>query len=159
MIVGMRPLPPTRLNHRRHVDATPPDVWAVLRAPRRWPEFDVALARVDGAADQATEGQRLLAVGRGLPVRIPIDVRRVVPRKALRLTVHALPGLREEVEHVLVPAARGGTDVVAVTQADGPLAPLAFLPLWLLRGVTLRLLARRAEEEQRRRLRAASGAA
>ncbi|HMA46990.1 MAG TPA: hypothetical protein VKP11_07310, partial [Frankiaceae bacterium] len=132
---------------------------AVLRAPRRWPKFDVLLARVSGGGEEAAEGQRLLAVGRGLPVRIPIDVRRVVPRKALHLTVHTLPGLREEVERVLVPAARGGTDVVTVIRADGPLAPLALLPLWLCAAITLRRLARRAEEERRRRLRAASGVA
>lgn len=155
----MSPLLPARLSHRRHAQATPPDVWAVLRTPRRWPEFNVLLARVSGGGDEAAEGQRLLAVGRGLPARIPIDVRWVVPRKALHLTVHTLPGLREEVEHVLVPAARGGTDVVAVIRVDGPLAPLALLPLWLCAGITLWRLARRAEEEQRRRLRAASGVA
>ncbi|HMA47234.1 MAG TPA: hypothetical protein VKP11_08555, partial [Frankiaceae bacterium] len=69
----MSPLLPARLSHRRHAEATPPDVWAVLRAPRRWPEFHGLLARVSGAGEEAVEGQRLLAVCRGLPARIPTD--------------------------------------------------------------------------------------
>ena len=32
------------------------------------------LSRVEGAADTAMEGQRLLGIGRGVPVRIPLAV-------------------------------------------------------------------------------------
>src|SRR4051794_38477915 len=67
---------PTRVHHQILCDATPPDVWTVLREPQRWPEFEATLARVEGAAGHAAEGQRLLGVGRGFPVRIPLDVRR-----------------------------------------------------------------------------------
>src|SRR5215213_2422574 len=66
---------PTRATHQILCDATPPDVWSLLREPQRWPEMEPALARVEGAAGHAVEGQRLLGVGRGVPVRIPLDVR------------------------------------------------------------------------------------
>ena len=98
---------PTRLHHQILTDATPPDVWTVLRDPHRWPEFEAMLARVEGAGGHVAEGQRLLGVARGWPMRIPLDVRRVVPRKALHLTVYSVPGLREELDIMLVPATRG----------------------------------------------------
>jgi hypothetical protein len=150
---------PTRLHHQILTDATPPDVWTVLRDPHRWPEIEGLLARVEGAAGHAVEGQRLLGVARGWPVRIPINVRRVVPRKALHLTVYSIPGLREELDIMLVPATRGGTQITFLVRLYGPLATAAILPAWFGSGMTARLLARAAEREQRRRLRETSGVA
>lgn len=150
---------PSRLHHQILCEATPPDVWTLLRDPRRWPEVEPLLARVEGAAGHAVEGQRLLGIGRAVPVRIPLDVRRVVPRKALHVTVHSIPGLREELDIVLVPATRGGTQITFLVRLAGPLASAAVLPVWFGAGVTARLLAKAAEREQRRRLRETSGVA
>ncbi len=150
---------PRAVSHRLTCGAPPADVWTVLRDPRRWPEFDLAFERVTGAAGDVAEGQRLLGVSRGGMMRVPIDVRRVVPRKALRILVHTVPGLRQQVEHVLVPTARGGTEITVVVRAEGPLALAALLPLWATSGVTTRLLARAAEREHRRRLRTVSAVA
>jgi hypothetical protein len=150
---------PTRVHHQILTDATPPDVWTVLREPQRWPEVEAMLSRVEGAAGHAMEGQRLLGIGRGVPMRIPLDVRRVVPRKALHLTIHSVPGLREELDIVLVPATRGGTQITFLVRLSGPLASAAVLPVWLGSGMTARLLAKAAEREQRRRLRETSGVA
>lgn len=150
---------PTRLHHQILTDATPPDVWTVLRDPHRWPEIEAMLARVEGAGGHVAEGQRLLGVARGWPMRIPLDVRRVVPRKALHLTVYSVPGLREELDIMLVPATRGGTQITVLVRLYGPLATAAVLPAWLGSGMTARLLAKAAEREQRRRQRETSGVA
>jgi hypothetical protein len=150
---------PTRISHQILCEATPPDVWTVLREPQRWPEFEATLARVEGAAGHAVEGQRLLGVGRAVPIRIPLDVRRVVPRKALHVTVHSIPGLREEIDIVLVPATRGGTQITVLVRLSGPLAAAMILPVWFGSGMTMRLLAKAGEREQRRRLRETTGVA
>jgi hypothetical protein len=155
----LRALLPSRVSRQISCSAPPPDVWTVLREPQRWPEFEPFLARVEGAAGYAAEGQRLLGVGRAVPVRIPLDVRRVVPRKALHVRVHSMPGLREDLDIVLVPATQGGTQITFVVRLSGPLAPAAVLPLWISSGVTAKLLVRAAEREQRRRLRESSGVA
>ncbi len=162
-VVPTRLLPsrvlPTRIHHQILCDATPPDVWTVLRDPHRWPEFEATLTRVEGAASHAVEGQRLLGVGRAVPIRIPLDVRRVVPRKALHVTVHSIPGLREEIDIVLVPATRGGTQITLLVRLSGPLAAAMVLPVWFGSGMTARLLVKAAEREQRRRLRETPGVA
>jgi hypothetical protein len=155
----MHTLLPSRVSHQVPCAAPPPDVWAALREPRRWSDFEPFLARVEGAAGYAVEGQRLVGVARGWPLRIPLDVRRVVPRRALHVTVHVLPGLREEVDFVLLPATHGGTEITLVVRVSGPLATAALIPLWFSSAITARLLARAAEREQRRRLREASGVA
>lgn len=155
----MASLLPHVVSHRLTCTAPPADVWTVLRDPRRWPEFDFALDRVTGAAGDVVEGQRLLAVSRGGLMRIPIDVRRVVPKRALRIVVHTLPGLREHVEHILVPTARGGTELTVVVRTEGPLALGALGPLWVTSALTERLLSRAAEREHRARLRGAQGVA
>src|SRR3954469_9686373 len=129
---------PTRVTHQILSDATPPDVWAVLRDPHRWSEAEPLLARGEGGAGQARGGQRLLGVGRGVPVRIPLDVRRVVPRKALHVTIHTVPGLREELDIVLVPATRGGTQITFHVRLHGPLAGPAVLAVWFRTGMTAR---------------------
>ena len=150
---------PTRLHHQILTDATPPDVWTVLGDPQRWPDIEAMLARVVGAGGYVAEGQRLLGVARGWPMRIPLDVRRVVPRKALHLTVYSVPGLREELDIMLVPAARGGTQITVLVRLYGPLATAAVIPAWFGSAMTARLLAKAAEREQRRRLRETSGVA
>jgi hypothetical protein len=148
-----------RISHRVHTSAPPPDVWAVLSQPRRWPEFELSLTRVHGAADVAAQGQRLVAISRGFGLRLPVDVGHVIPRKALLVRVRVMPGLTEDVEYVLVPAARGGTDITVIVSAAGPLARAALLPLWSNAAFGVRLLARRAVDERRHRLRSTGGAA
>lgn len=142
-----------------HTPAPPADVWAVLSQPRRWPEFELSLARVHGAAGAAVQGQRLVAISRGLGLRLPVDVGPVVSRKSLLVRVRLLPGLAHDVEYVLVPAARGGTDITVIVTTSGPLARAALVPLWSNAALGVRLLARRAVEERRQRLRSAGGAA
>lgn len=155
----IRALLPRRVTHQIACQAPPPDVWSVLREPQRWPEFEPFLSRVEGAAGHAVEGQRLLGVARAVPLRIPLDVRRVVPRKTLSVRVHSLPGLREDLEIMLVPATRGGTQITIVTHLSGPLATGALVPRWVMSGVTARLLVRAAERAQQLRLRDSSGVA
>jgi hypothetical protein len=82
-----------------------------------------------------------------------------VPRKALHVTVHSIPGLREEIDIVLVPATRGGTQITVLVRLTGPLAAAMVLPVWLGSGMTARLLVKAAEREQRRRLRETPGVA
>ena len=60
-------------------------------------------------------------------------------------TAQLLPGLAEEVEHLLIPQASGGTLVTARITLHGPLALPALLPRWVFRTLTVRLLARAAE--------------
>jgi len=150
---------PRAVSHRVTCGAPPADVWTVLCDPRRWPEFDLAFERVTGAAGEVAEGQRLLGVTRGGMMRVPIDVRRVVPRKALRILVHTVPGLRQQVEYVMVPTARGGTEITVVVRTEGPLAVAALPALWVSSAVTARMLTRAAEREHRRRLRSVSSVA
>ena len=131
----------------------------MLSEPRRWPEFELSLIRVDGVAGAAAQGQRLVAISRGFGLRLPVDVGHVIPRKALLVRVRLMPGLTEDVEYVLVPAARGGTDVTVIVTTSGPLARVALLPLWSNAAFGVRLLGRRAIDERRERLRSAGGAA
>ena len=148
-----------RISHRVHTPAPPPDVWAVLSHPRRWPDFELALTRVHGVAGAAAEGQRLVAVTRGLGLRLPVDVIQVVTRKALLVRIRVLPGLTEDVEYVLVPAARGGTDITVIVRTTGPLSRAVLLPVWTSSALGVRMLARRAMEARRQRLRSSGGAA
>jgi hypothetical protein len=148
-----------RISHRVHTSAPLPDVWAVLSEPQRWPEFELSLARVEGVAGSAAQGQRLVAISRGFGLRLPVDIGHVVPRKALLARVRLLPGYTEDVEYVLVPAARGGTDITVIVSAAGPLARIALLPVWGNAALGVRLLARRAVDERRHRLRSTGGAA
>jgi hypothetical protein len=131
----------------------------VLSHPERWPEFELSLARVHGAPESAAQGQRLVAITRGLGLRLPVDVGHVIPRKALLARVRLLPGLTEDIEYVLVPAARGGTDITVIVTAAGPLARAMLLPLWSNAAFGVRMLARRAVDERRQRLRSTGGAA
>lgn len=145
-----------RLSHRVRTSGSAADVWSLLGEPRSWPRFDVALARILGASGAVVQGQRLVAITRGVPLRIPVDVVRVVPQRAVRLRVAAAPGLREAIEYLLVPAPRGGTQVSLTVELDGPMARAAAPAAWGSSAASARLLARRAAQMRRARLRAGS---
>jgi hypothetical protein len=131
------------------------DVWAMLSHPGRWPEFEPLVQLVAGPdgelpADlEARAGQHFRAWLRMSPFELPIVVDHVVNRSSLVVTVKLLPGLAEEVEHLVIPSASGGSLLTVRITLHGPLAVRALLPRWLLRVVTVRLLARAAEGELR----------
>jgi uncharacterized protein YndB with AHSA1/START domain len=133
-----------RFVHRATTSAPPAEVWALLGCPDRWPEFDIRLRRVRGADGPAEAGQHLLAIARVVGLPVPLDVDEAVPGQRLRLTVHLAPGLREVVTFELVEVLRGGTTITSTTVVQGPFARLAKVPLWVGRGVIVRLLAIRA---------------
>ena len=135
-----------------------PAVWAVLAHPDRWAEFDPFVRAVEPSPDEPRDpgsasaetwevvaGEKVLAHMRLLRRQLPVDVDHVVNRSSLATTTQLVPGLAEEVEHLLIPQASGGTLVTARITLRGPLAVPALLPRWLLRSVAVRLLARTAE--------------
>ena len=138
-----------RLTHRVHTDATPAQVWEVLGDPRRWPQFELGLRSVRGAHGSAATGQRLIGLSRVASLGIPLDVLEAHAPSRLVLLVHVLPGLRQEVTHVVTPAARGGSDLVVSVVVDGPLARASVVPSYLASGLTARLLAHRADRVAR----------
>ncbi len=134
------------------------EVWAVLADPQRWAEFEPFLGDVTpmggspadpvAGTDQPPAlraGQRLFARLRFLPFELPVEVDHVVSRSTLAVTSRLLPGLTEEVEHLLIPASSGGAVVTVRLTLHGPLAVPALIPRLLLRTLTVRLLARAAE--------------
>jgi hypothetical protein len=131
------------------------EVWAVLSHPRRWPEFEPLVQLVAGpqgelAADAEVEtGQQLRALLRMSPFELPIVVDHVVDRSSLVITAKLFPGLAEEVEHLVIPSASGGSQVTVRITLHGLLAVPALLPRWMLRALTVRLLARAAESRLR----------
>lgn len=136
------------------------DVWAVLAHPERWAEFDPFVRAVEPAdQDAGTEsggfdvmaGQQLLAQVRLSRRQVPVEVDHVVNRSSLATTAQLFHGLAEEVEHVLIPQASGGTLVTARFTLHGPLALPALLPRWVFRAMTVRLLAHAAEGRLRQR--------
>jgi hypothetical protein len=137
------------------------DVWAVLAHPERWVEFDpfVRAARPaeqnadpeSGGGFDIVAGQQLLAQVRLSRRQLPVEVDHVVNRSSLVTTAALLHGLAEEVEHVLIPQASGGTLVTARITLHGPLALPALVPRWVFRAMTVRLLARAAEGGLRKR--------
>jgi hypothetical protein len=147
----------TRASAGAHARSAAPvsEVWAVLSHPRRWPEFEPLVRLVAGpegelAADVEVErGQHLRALLRMSPFELPLVVDHVVTRSSLVVTAKLLPGLAEEVEHLVIPSASGGSLLTVRITLHGPLAVPALLPRWLLRALTVRLLARTAEGELR----------
>jgi hypothetical protein len=144
-----------------------PAVWDVLAHPDRWVEFDPFLRAVepsDPGPDEDTHpdthpdtwevvaGQQVLGQLRLLRWRLPIDIDHVVNRSSLATSAHLLRGLDEEVEHLLIPQASGGTLVAARITLHGPLALPAIVPRWIFHSLAVRLLARTAENELRSRL-------
>jgi hypothetical protein len=147
------------------------EVWAALAHPARWVEFDPFMRGIEpdgqrsdpagdareaeGNASDALEvavGQQLTAHLRLLRVQIPVEVEHVVNRSSLATSAQLLPGLEEDVEHLLIPQASGGTLVTARITLHGPLALPALLPRWVFRSLAVRLLARTAENGLRERL-------
>jgi hypothetical protein len=131
------------------------EVWAVLAHPTRWPEFEPLVQLVtgpEGELDETVEveiGQQLRALLRLSPFELPIVVDHVVTRSSMVITAKLLPGLAEEVEHLVIPSASGGSLLSVRITLHGPLALPALLPRWLLRALTVRLLAHAAEGELR----------
>jgi hypothetical protein len=133
-----------------------PSVWAVLAHPERWTEFDPFLRAVEPFGDSDSEswevvaGEQVLAQVRLFRRQIPVEIDHVVHRSSLATTAQLFHGLAEEVEHLLIPQASGGTLVTARITLHGPLALPALLPRWIFRSLAVRLLARTAENELRR---------
>jgi hypothetical protein len=138
-----------------------PAVWAVLAHPERWAEFDPFVRAVEPSPQMPHEddtdtwevvaGEQVLAQVRLLRRQIPVDVDHVVNRSSLATTARLFHGLAEEVEHLLIPQASGGTLVTARITLHGPLALPALLPRWIFRSLAVRLLARTAENALRGR--------
>lgn len=136
--------------HRVHTSASAAQVWALLDDPCSWPRLDLMLRRVDGANGPVRPGDRLMAHGLVAGVRMPVDVVEADPPHRLVLLVHTAPGLRELLTLEVTTAMRGGCDLEVSVVVEGPLAPLAVVPLHLARGLTARVLAVRAGRSARR---------
>lgn len=148
-----------RLAHRVSTSATPAQVWELLGAPARWPEFDPFLRRISGAPVSVRTGQTLLGIARFSAVRVPIDVVDAVTEQRLELFVHTAPGVRHRLVTELTPHVRGGCSVRVSATVEGLFAPAAVTPLWLADGLVARLLAVQAEREARAARRNGRGAA
>ena len=144
-----------RLRQRARTTATPSQVWEVLGDPARWPEFEPLLRRVRGGHGRVVAGAALVGVGHVASLGIPIDVVEAVPPSRLVLRVHVAPGVVETVTFDVVPLVQGGSDLRLGVVVDGLFARLAVAPLWLASGLTVRLLAVRAERIARAARRAA----
>ncbi|HEX4015816.1 MAG TPA: SRPBCC family protein [Frankiaceae bacterium] len=138
-----------------------PAVWAVLAHPQRWVEFDPSLRSVEPSSAEAGDepdtwevaaGEQVLGQMRLWGWQIPVDIEHVVDRSSLATTAHLFHGLDEEVEHLLIPQASGGTLVTARITLHGPLAVPAIVPRWIFRSLAVRLLARTAESGLRGRV-------
>jgi hypothetical protein len=137
-----------KLAHRARTSASPAQVWSLLGNPTRWPEFDMFFRRVRGA-DRVRSGQTLLGIARATSLRIPVDVVDVVPEQRLELFLHTAPGVWERLVYEIAPAVRGGSHVRVHVVVEGLFARAAVAPLWVASGLTLRVLAARAEREAR----------
>ena len=144
-----------RLSHRVRTSASPALVWSVLGTPARWPEFDVFLTRVRGAAGTATRGQHLVGLSRWTALGIPLDVLEAVPEERLVLRVRTAPAITEELTFVLTPTTKGGTDICVSIVVEGLLARPAVPVLWLANGLNARVLAARTHRMARAARRAA----
>ena len=140
-----------RLAHRCHSSATPAQVWQLLGAPSRWPEFDPFLRRLPGAPERARTGQSLLAVARLTGLRVPVDVVDAEPEQRLELLVHLAPGLSQRLVYELTPALAGGCSVRVGVVVEGLLARLAVAPVWLYDGLVARVLVAQVERSVRAR--------
>jgi hypothetical protein len=133
-----------RVTHRVGTKAGADEVWAALGDPTRWPEHDVLVDHVECVRGKVREGQHLVVVTRGLRLRIPVDVRLVVPGRHLGLTVRTAPGLTHEIDVMLTPRPGGGAQVRVQVLLAGVFARWWWLPEWTTRAVSTRLLARRS---------------
>ncbi|MGB8651851.1 MAG: SRPBCC family protein [Mycobacteriales bacterium] len=132
-----------KLAHRVRTSATPAQVWEVLGTPARWPEFDLFLTRVRGAAAPAAQGQHLVGISRWTKLGIPLDVLDADPERRLVMRVHTAPGVTEELTFALTPTTKGGTDITVGIVVDGLFARPAAPVLWVANGLNARVLARR----------------
>ena len=138
-----------RLVQRVHTVASPAQVWALLAMPSSWPQFDLLFRSLGDARRPAAPGQHLMGTTRFGLVRLPVDIVETVEGRRLVLVVHTAPGVREQVAYDLTEAEGGGCDVQISLTVDGLFAPFAVLPLFLSGGVTVRLLAARADRAAR----------
>lgn len=134
-----------RLSHRVGTRASPEQVWSVLGRPSLWPQFDLSLRRVRGADGEARTGQHLMAVVRGLPVAVPVDVVEASPGRRLVLRISSFPGMAHQVTTEVVPRLRGGCTLSVRVVTDGLLARPAAFPVWVASGLTARVLALRCD--------------
>ena len=134
-----------RLVQTARTSASPGQVWEVLGHPRRWPEFELFLRRVRGTHGPAVTGQTLVGVSRVGSLAVPIDVLEAEAGRRLVLRVHVAPGVRQTMTVEVLPVVSGGSDLRASVVLEGLLARAAAGPAWLAGGVTVRLLAVRAE--------------
>ncbi len=138
-----------RLVQRVHTAASPAQVWALLALPSSWPQFDLRFRSLRDARRPAAPGQHLMGLARFGLVRLPVDIVEAVEERRLVLVVHTAPGVREQVAYDLTEGQDGGCHVQISLTVDGLFAPVAVLPLFLSGGVTVRLLAARAERAAR----------
>jgi len=141
-----------RIEHCREVAAPPAAVWALLGEPARWPDFEILVAAVAepsgaAAAGPAREGRDVLVVARGLGLRAPVRIRAAEPDRWLGLRVRTLPGLVEDVDHLIEPLAGRRCRVRVTVAVRGPLRLVAYLPLRASSALVVRSLVRRAEAE------------
>lgn len=141
------PLPSTE--HSVRTSAPPSVVWELLGTPTRWPAYDPFVRAVEGAEGPARRGQHLMAVARLLPLRVPVDVRDVKAGSRLGLTLHLMPGLREQIDARLVAGVDGGTEIVANRRAEGLFGNAAAVPIWVGAEVVLRMLGWRSAQRHR----------
>ena len=134
-----------RLRAHAQTSASPAQVWEVLGAPARWPEFEPFLRRVRGTHGGAAAGQTLVGVSRVGGVAFPLDVVEVVPSGRLVLRVHTAPGVRHTMAFEVLPNLEGGSDLRLAVGVDGLFARPAAGPLWLSGALTVRLLAARCD--------------
>ena len=143
------------LGHRVRTRATPAQVWELLGQPQRWPEVEPLLGRVRGTPGATATGQALVGVSRVASLTVPIDVVEARQGRRLVLRVHTAPGVGQVLTVDVVPVVGGGSDLSLSLVVDGLLARVAAGPLWLSSGLTLRLLAARADRLARVARRAA----
>jgi uncharacterized protein YndB with AHSA1/START domain len=133
-----------RIRHEVRVAAPPAAVWDVVSRPASWSALEPFCGGVERAPGQVAPGQRLVAVGRPLGLRVPVDVEDVDPEERLGVTVRLLPGLGHRLEHRLLPSATGGTRLIVEAQPEGVFARALALPLWAATAVGARMVARAA---------------
>lgn len=135
--------------HSVHTSAPPVVVWELLGTPSRWPSYDPFVRAVEGADGPARPGQHLMAVARLFPLRVPVDVVDVEVGSRLGLTLHVLPGLREQIDARLIASVDGGTEIVATRRAEGIFGQAAAVPVWLSAEIVLRFLGWRSAQRHR----------
>jgi hypothetical protein len=133
-----------QVSHRLSTRANPDAVWELIGNPREWTGHDLLVEHVECAGGPVREGMHLVVVLRGVPLRVPVDVRRVDPGVHLGITIHVAPGLREERDYLLTRRARGGTEIRYQARLYGFLAMTVIGPSWVSAALSLRALSHQA---------------